>query len=443
MIYSKASTISYYYILVNYILFTTAFIPTIHHERNKFLTSSSYYSLSSPPCTILSSSSSPINNDSTNNTNTNNNKIQLNNIKPRTGIAQQLLDLALMSPLWKLILVPMARKNIVKTAQANGIQWIDSYQWLMSQNGPWKECNNNNNNIESNYMEYPEFYTKEFHAYDKGNLCWDAAIEQELASRAVGARNFPEYGSNGEDAFRQSFENALVSLGATVPDNGVIVDLGCGTGTSTRRLASLFPQAKRIIGLDLSPYFIEVGKFLLQIGPKGQDEGGPWVTTIENDERIELSVGNALSTGLPDASVDIVNLSLVIHELPLSATCKVAEEALRILKPNGKLCISEMDFDSPAYAAQRSNAMLFSLLRSTEPYLDEYADGFPDFLKFLVEKFQSVKITAATGRHYALVGTKGDDMGTNKTAILDDKRFDRDGKYIVDDTHLKVWESKQ
>ncbi len=405
----------------------SAFVPptsNVHHRQiiPRVLTTTS-------PSSKLSSTSSQIDE-----------QIKLNNVKPRTGLAQSLLNLALSSPLWKLVLVPQARQNIVKTAQANGIKWTDSYNWLLNQDGPWKGGKVNSNDVQN--REYPEFYTKEFHAYENGNLCWDAAIEQELASRAVGARNFPEFGPNGEDAFRESFENALVSLGASLPEKGVILDLGCGTGTSTRRLASMFPQASKVIGMDLSPYFIDVGKFLLQTSPKGQDVGGPWVTTIENDERIELSIGDALSTGLPDESVDIINLSLVIHELPMLATCKACEEALRILKPNGQLLISEMDFDSPAYAEQRSNALLFSLLRSTEPYLDEYADGFPDILDFLLKSFQNVKITAATGRHYALVATKGK-IEVGEKGTLEDKRFGPDGKYIVGDTHLKVWESKQ
>ena len=62
-----------------------------------------------------------------------------NKAKPRTGFAQTLLDLALNSPLWKLILVPEARKNIVKTAEANGIRWGESYNWIKTQHGPWND----------------------------------------------------------------------------------------------------------------------------------------------------------------------------------------------------------------------------------------------------------------------------------------------------------------
>lgn len=356
-----------------------------------------------------------------------------NRAKPREGLAQNLLNAALSSPFWKLILVPQARKNIVNTAESNGIQWEKSYAWLQSQKGPWQS------NKKLNYV-YPDYYTKEFHAYGEGNLCWDAAIEQELASRAVGARNFPSFGSDGEDAFRSSFESAILRLGGDVPENGIIVDLGCGTGTSTRRLADLFPKASKVIGMDLSPYFITVGQSLLDLAPEKETQ---WVTTIKPDPRIELRVGDATNTNFDDESVNAVNLSLIIHELPIPITLEVCKEALRVLKPGGNLFISEMDFDSPAYAAQRENALLFSLLRATEPYLDDYADGFEEIRRFLAENFEVVKITAATGRHYALVATKCSDSTSEISGEIQDSRFDDLGDYSVDDTHLKVWESKE
>jgi len=353
--------------------------------------------------------------------------------KPRTGLAQKLLDIALSSPFWKLVLVPQARKNIVQTAEANGIQWKKSYEWLESQKGPWQT------EKKLNY-DFPDYYRKEFHAYADGNLCWNAAIEQELASRAVGARNFPAHGADGEDAFRSAFESAIIQQGGTCPDGGIIVDLGCGTGTSTRRLANLFPNALKLVGMDLSPYFVQVGQSLLELAPKKEIE---WVSTITPDDRIELRIGDATNTNLDDESVDVVNLSLVIHEFPVEITLEVCKEALRVLKPGGQIFVSEMDFDSPAYAAQRENALLFSLLRSTEPYLDDYAEGCEEIRNFLVANFDTVKITAATGRHYAMVATKKVDPFSDVTGVLQDSRFNDEGDYIVNDTHLKVWESKE
>ena len=76
---------------------------------------------------------------------------------------------------------------------------------------------------------------------------------------AVGARNFPEAGADGELAFRGAFDEALASLGAVVPAGGVVVDLGCASGISTRRLAANWPGAASVLGLDLSPHFLAVG----------------------------------------------------------------------------------------------------------------------------------------------------------------------------------------
>ncbi|KAL7547924.1 hypothetical protein ACHAWF_011196 [Thalassiosira exigua] len=374
--------------------------------------------------------------------------------RPRSGPLQTLLDLALSSPLWTYVLVPRARATMVSTAEANGVPWIAAREWLrgaMRADGAASR---------EGGAEYPEYYLRPFHAYPEGNLCWDAALEQELAGRAVGARNFPANGSEGEDAFRGAFDRALDELGASIdcggaggkPAEKVIVDFGCGTGTSARRLAGRYPGADNIVGIDLSPYFIEVGKTLLDLAPsafddtKGSDDPHGWITAVDPDPRVELRQGDIARTGLPSNCVAAVNLGLVLHELPLSAAKEVAAEARRILRPGGQLWISEMDFESPAYRAQRENALLFSLLRATEPYLDEYADGVRELRECIAEMFDEVRIASATGRHYALVAVKGTDGGNEgprKWARIDDRRFLPDGEYAIEDTHLKPWESKQ
>lgn len=322
---------------------------------------------------------------------------------------------------------------MIQTAESNGILWKKAHEWIRSEFASELDKELDTSNV-------PSYYRKPFHAYQEGNLSWDAAFEVELASCAVGARNVPLEGKNGENAFRGMFEVALEQAGATFPSNGVIVDLGCSTGMSTRRLAQLWPEASQVIGIDMSPYFVEVGKKLLQLEPKSFDEGGPWVSSIQGDDRISLRVGNIQQdTGL--SNVDVVQLQFVAHELPPSIAQQVVDEAFRMMRPGGQLWMCEMDFEAPAYAAQRANPLLFCLIRATEPYLDEYADSAAELRQYIASKFSITKVVAATGRHYALVATKGEDKDT--TGVLEDLRFNPDGTYRKEDTHLKVWENRQ
>ena len=351
---------------------------------------------------------------------------------PRTGIAQKILDFALETPIWKFVLVPQARATMVKTAESNGIPWNGSKEWIKR----------NSKIVDIQDYFFPDYYLREFHAYEEGNLSWEAAWEVEIASCSVGARNFPQYGSRGEDAFRGAFDSAIQEAGGVVPPNGKMLDLGSGTGMSTRRLGFNFPQAKSIQGIDLSPYFIEIGKQLLHLEPKSFEEGGPWVSSITNDDRINYSVGDAADTKLESESCDVVNLQFVLHELPKEVSLQIVDEAMRLLKPDGQLWICEMDFESPAYAEQRANALLFSLIRSTEPYLDEYAESISDLFRYIQSKSRTVTVVPATGRHYALVATKK--RTSEDTQEFKDLRFDENGDYRVEDTHLKTfWESKE
>lgn len=367
-------------------------------------------------------------------------------------------------------MVPQARANIVQTAEANQIPWTAAKAWIQSQTSIAEFEAELNRHKSTPSSSIPSYYQKSFHAYETGNLNWEAAFEVEIASAAVGARNFPKYGSRGDEAFRGAFESALVEGGASVPtkggDNGgddeknsiLLIDFGCGTGMSTRRLAKKFPQADSIIGVDLSPYFVSIGKKLLELTPTSFHEGGPWVSTIESDPRIEYLVGDAAKTstleslGGIEGKADVVNLQFVLHELPPDAARDMIDEAFRLLKPNGQLWICEMDFEAPAFAAQRANPLLFTLIRSTEPYLDDYAESITDLLSYIQGKSQLVTVLPATGRHFALVATKGPSEDASASAststatavqnVMQDLRFDEDGNYRVEDTHLPTFKSK-
>jgi hypothetical protein len=101
-----------------------------------------------------------------------------------------------------------------------------------------------------------------------------------------------------------------------------------------------------------------------------------------------------------------------------------------------------MDFQSDGFAALRANPLLFSLIRATEPYLDEYADYQPQLPADLVSiGFGPVRLAAATGRHFALVATKpsSTQQASGGVGTIDDRRAET----AKPDTHLKTWESRR
>ena len=424
-------------------------------------------------------------------------------LAPSTSLPQRVLNAVLESPLYDAVLVPQARRTMVKTAEENGIAWGPALEWIQRSSrwtdrelAQWVPLD----------FEYPWYYRKKFHAYEMGNLCWDAAHEQELAGKAVGQRNFPGNGPGaaGEDAFRDAFVQALENeLGAGESAfssrdelrSHLIVDMGCGTGTSTRRLARRFPGSEfRFVGIDLSPHFLSVADFLqsknkpqvrqehrsmarMGVGSEGiwrpdtsTELAEQWVENIVNDDRIKFVHGDIAppalnsrddspaSQNLPEGCASVVNIDLVIHELPPSASKQAFYEAKRLLrKPSpetsdlgGELWICEMDFATPGYRKLRSNPLLFSLIRATEPFLDEYAEyqaggtvgEQSGLLRDLRDAgFQDIRIAAATGRHFALVARLGSSSVDGNGVV--DMRFDAQGRHLKKDTHLKTWESKK
>ncbi|KAJ8600880.1 hypothetical protein CTAYLR_006998 [Chrysophaeum taylorii] len=326
------------------------------------------------------------------------------------------------------LLQPVARNMMIRTAEANDVPWCDALAWIQA-SGPWPEIPD---------AEYPAYYRSPFHAYPLGNLCWEAAWEQEIASAAVGARNYPAFGRRGEDAFRGSFDAALDALGARVDDdeNGIVLDLGCGTGSSTRRLAARYPGPSKIVGVDLSPYMIHVARRLVDI-----DSSEFWVCEARSDPRLEFMQADIQNLPFSDDSVSICSLNLVVHEIPPDVTRDVLVECARVLKPGGALWLTEMDFDTPGFRRLRGNPLLFSIIRATEPYLDDYAnynaEGIASDLLTL-GAFDAVHLRAATGRHFALIATKKEssDDDAKPTLLVDDR-----AATALPDTHLATWQT--
>ncbi len=239
-----------------------------------------------------------------------------------------------------------ARNMMIQRAEKIGVPWRQRVQELRTHDWDSELAQ-----IQNPQLTYPEYYLRQFHAYEQGNLSWDAALEVEVAAYTVHSGIWPGAGAKGDAQLRQSYHDIVKEKVTLEPKD--IVDLACSVGMSTFALQELYPSAN-ITGIDLSPYFLAVAQY----------------STRQRQAKINWRHAAAEATGLPDASFDLVSTFLLFHELPQEAAKQILGEARRLLRPGGYFTMMDMNPHSEIYA--KMPPYILTLLKSTEPYLDEY-----------------------------------------------------------------------
>ena len=275
-----------------------------------------------------------------------------------------------------------ARQLIIRTAERNGIPWRQRRAELQQAAAPLLAESTTAG------LKTPDYYRVRFHAYEEGNLCWQAAAEAEQATDAMALRVWPDDVMSPEQAqqrLRDAIHQSVEPLLDQPPQQ--VLDLGCSVGVSTqalarwlaRRPAAATHAAPSVIGLDLSPEMLAVARV--------RDVDG-LVT--------EWRHGAAEDTGLPESSFDLVSLQFVCHELPQVATRAVLAEAARVLREGGVLVM--VDQDPASSVLQRLPAPVATLLKSTEPYIEEYF-GLDMAAELRAAGFHSLRVDACDPRH--------------------------------------------
>ncbi|RZM76077.1 class I SAM-dependent methyltransferase [Leptolyngbya iicbica] len=187
-------------------------------------------------------------------------------------------------------------------------------------------------------VTYPDYYqTSQFHGVKNGYLNIDAAITYDPITQYV----LPP----SETWVRESLVHAIQGSPRR------ILDLGCGTGTTTLMLKRRFPQAK-VVGLDLSP------QMLIMAQRKAQAAGLD----------ITFRHGDAMQTGLDATSFDAVCATLLFHETPPTVAKAVLRESFRLLRPGGQMLVLDGN-----QATLRQLDWLSNIFE--EPFIREYRQG--------------------------------------------------------------------
>jgi tRNA G46 methylase TrmB len=152
-----------------------------------------------------------------------------------------------------------ARNAMVTRGKTIGVNWDTNVQALQLHQ---QKLQTNLDALFNAPVIYPSYYLQSFHAYDEGNLSWQAAMEVESAAKTVHSPVFAkspgELLSEGDAMLRKSYHRSLGTLlakRASSPPIRSIVDIGCSTGLSTAALHQHFPDAL-IRGIDLSPHML-------------------------------------------------------------------------------------------------------------------------------------------------------------------------------------------
>lgn len=147
---------------------------------------------------------------------------------------------------------------------------------------------------------------------------------------------------------RQELRSELITRSARFEAGWRVLDVGCGTGIYTSRLAA--DERVNFVAIDVAPAALRVA-------------------ARETGSNVHVLAADANDLPFPDGCFDAVVGNAVLHHLSLEPSLP---ELVRVLAPGGQLCFAEPNLLNPQVFAERNI-----------PFLRRSLQNSPDEIAFL------------------------------------------------------------
>jgi arsenite methyltransferase len=144
---------------------------------------------------------------------------------------------------------------------------------------------------------------------------------------------------------------------ASLKEGEVVLDLGSGAGFDCFLAAQKVGKSGKIIGVDMTPEMLEKAR--------GNAEKGGY-------ENVEFRLGEIENLPVADGTVDAIISNCVINLSPDKA--RVFQEAFRVLKPGGRLMVSDIVLTGKLPAALMDSAASYVHCIAGASMKDDYLD---------------------------------------------------------------------